>query len=326
MQYRTLGSSDLAVSVVGLGCWQIGGYYWGPVDEKEWMAAVQQALDLGINLFDTADWYGFGHSEELLGQALGHRRNQAIIVSKVGLTARGGRTDFAVDELLELEDHIEKDLSRRHIIEAAEASLRRLGTDAIDLYLLHWPDPKTPLEETMTAMAELVQAGKVRYVGCSNFSVTQMREANSYFPLQANQLPYNWLDRSAEAELLSACQADRIGVIVYQALGRGLLTGKYCEDSTFGCDDWRHHDPMFQGQAFQRNLRIIERLRPVAEDEGMTVGQLAIAWVLAQPGITTTIVGAKRPEQVQQNARAGAVALNLNAVDKIQKVLESGIE
>jgi len=192
--------------------------------------------------------------------------------------------------------------------------------------LLHWPDPATPLEETMGAMAELVQAGKVRAVGCSNFSVQQMREANHYFPLQAHQLPYSMLNRSAESELLSTCQVDGIGVIVYWALCRGLLTGKHTQDATFGPDDWRHFDPLFQGEVFRHNLGIVESLRPIAEEEGITLGQLAIAWVVHPPGVTTTIVGAKSPEQVEQNAAAGDVLLSPSVLAKIEKVLESGAD
>lgn len=204
MEYRKLGDSNLEVSAVGFGCWQIGGYYWGRVDEAEWIAAVQRALDSGITLFDTADWYGFGRSEQLLAKALGPRRDEAVIATKVGLTMRGGKHDFAPNELLELEDHIEKDLSRDHIMQAAEDSLRRLQTDVIDLYLLHWPDVTTPLEETMEAMGELVQAGKVREVGCCNFSVSEMREAHSYRALAVHQFPYNMLNREPEQELLPA--------------------------------------------------------------------------------------------------------------------------
>lgn len=322
MEYRRLGDTELEVSVVGFGTWQIGGYYWGQVDESEWIAAVHHALDLGITFFDTADFYGFGRSEEMLARALGSRRDDVVLATKVGLVSRDGKRDFAAGELLALEDHIEKDLSREHIIEAAEASLRRLRTDVIDLYLLHWPDPATPTEETMAAMEELVQAGKVRVVGCSNFSVQQMREASRHFPLQVHQLPYNLLDRSAEEELLSACQADGLSVIAYWALCKGLLTGKYTEDSTFGADDWRHYDPSFQGDTFNQNLRIVRRLEQIAADEGITAAQLAIAWVWHQPGVTSTIVGAKRPEQVEQNAMAGEVTLGPDSLARIKKTLK----
>ncbi len=326
MKYRKLGTSDLEVSVVGLGCWQVGGYYWGEVDEGEWIAGVRRALDLGINFFDTADFYGFGRSEELLAQALGDRRDEVIIATKVGLVVRDGRCDFAANDLLGLEEHIEKDLSRQHIIEAAEDSLRRLGRDVIDLYYLHWPDPATPLAETMGAMEELVRAGKVQAVGCSNFSVAQMREANSYVPVQSHQLPYSLLDRGAEQELLPACQADRVGVIAYWALCRGLLTGKYGEDSSFGADDWRHYDPLFQGEQLHRNLQIVAELKPIAEDEGLTMAQLAIAWVFHQPGITATIVGARRPDQVEQNARAGEVTLSPDSLARIKTTLKEAEE
>jgi aryl-alcohol dehydrogenase-like predicted oxidoreductase len=321
MQYRKLGSSPLQVSVVAFGCIQVGGYYWGSVDEDEWVTAVHSALDLGVNFFDTADFYGFGRSEELLGRALGSRRAEAVIATKVGLTSRGGRTDFSATQMLELEDHIEKDLSRKHIIQAVEGSLRRLRTDAVDLYLLHWPDLRTPLEETMGAMAELVKAGKVRAVGCSNFSVAQMREGASYLRFDAHELPYNLLDRRAEKELLPACIADGVGVMTYWSLGKGLLSGKYSERSTFGLDDWRHYDPLFKGEQLQSNLSTVEQLKTIAAQEGITPAQLAIAWLIHQPGVTSAIVGAKRPDQVAQNAATGDITLSPEARAGIQQIL-----
>ncbi len=321
MEYRKLGNSDIEVSAVGFGCWQIGGYYWGRVDEAEWIAAVHRALDSGITLFDTADWYGFGRSEELLAKALGPRRDEAVIATKVGLTMRGDRHDFASNELLELEDHIEKDLSRGHIMQAAADSLRRLQTDVIDLYLLHWPDVTTPPEETMEAMGELVQAGKVREVGCCNFSVSEMREAHSHRALAVHQFPYNMLNREPEQELLPACQDDNISTMAYWTLFKGMLTGKYTEDSVFETDDWRHHDPAFQGDTFKRSLQIVEKLKQVADDEAITPAQLAIAWAIRPAGATTAIVGAKRPQQAEQNAKAADVQLSDVTLARIEDIL-----
>lgn len=310
MHYRMLGSSPLQVSVIGFGCWQAGGYYWGQVDEREWLAAVHRALDSGVNLFDTADFYGFGRAEEWLAKALGRRRQEAIIATKVGLVSRDGRRDFGSSQLLELEEHIGKDLSRRHVIETAEASLRRLRTDVIDLYLLHWPDPATPIEETMAALEELFQAGKIRAAGCCNFPVDLMQQATARFPLQAHQLPYSVLHRGAEEALLPACRAGGIGVIAYWVLCKGLLSGKYTGQSTFGDDDWRHYDPLFQGEAYQRNLKMVARLREIAAGEGITAGQLAIAWALQQPGISSAIIGAKTAMQAVENAGAGDLSLS----------------
>ena len=174
----------------------------------------------------------------------------------------------------------------------------------------------------MGAMDELVQAGKVRVVGCSNFSVQQMREASRHFPLQVQQLPYNLLSRSVEEELLPACQTEGVSVIAYWALCKGLLAGKYTEDSIFGTDDWRHYDPLFQSDTFNQNLRIVGRLEQIAADEGITTAQLAIAWVCHQPGVTSTIVGARRPEQAEQNARAGEVTLGPETLTRIEEALE----
>jgi aryl-alcohol dehydrogenase-like predicted oxidoreductase len=325
MQYRELGSSGIEVSAVGFGCWQIGGYYWGEVDENEWIAAVHRALDMGVTWFDTADFYGFGRSEEVLSKALGTRRQDVVIASKVGLVSRGGRVNFRADELIALEHHIRKDLSRRHILEAAEASLRRLRTDVIDLYLLHWPDPATPLEETMGALEELIASGKIRVAGCCNFSLQQMREARRYLSLQAHQLPYSMLNRSAEDELLPGCRADGVGVITYWALSKGLLTGTLTPASAFSATDWRHYDPLFQGEEFQRNLQLVERLKSVAIDEGVSLPQLAIAWVLSQPGVTSAIVGAKTASQAAENAGGGSVSLAGSTMARIADIFK-GLE
>ena len=322
MQYRKFGDTDMEVSVVGFGCWQIGGYYWGHVDQGEWIDSVHRALDLGITLFDTADFYGFGRSEQVLAEALGDRSDDVIIATKVGLVSRGGRQDFGADDLPALEDHIEKDLSRTHIIEAAEASLRRLKRDVIDLYLLHWPDQATPVEETMGAMAELVEAGKVREVGCCNFSAAEMHEANRSYHLAAHQFPYSLLDRTAEQELLPACQAAGIGGIAYWTLFKGLLTGKYTQHSAFGVDDWRHFDPAFQGEPFRKSLAIVADLKRVAVDEGLSPAQLAIAWVLHQPGVTTAIVGAKWPQHVETNVGAAEAVLSNDALKRIDEILQ----
>ena len=317
MEYGVLGSSSLQVSAVGFGCWQAGGYYWGHVDERDWIAAVHRALDLGVTFFDTADFYGFGRSEELLAKALDSRRREVVIATKVGLISRGGRRDFGATDLPELERYIEKDLSRKHILEAAEASLRRLRTDAIDLYLLHWPDPATPVEETATAMQELLDAGKVRAVGCCNFPVELMQAASARLPLDAHQLPYSTLHRDAEEAIIPACQAAGIGVIAYWALCKGLLSGKYEETAVFGPDDWRYYDPLFQGAAFRRNLQTVSRLQQIAATEGITVGQLAISWVISRPGIASAIVGAKSAGQAAENAAAGDVSLSSEAMASI---------
>jgi hypothetical protein len=199
--------------------------------------------------------------------------------------------------------------------------LRRLHTDVIDLYLLHWPDPATPIEETMAALEELLEAGKVRAVGCCNFPAELMQAASARLPLDAHQLPYSVLHRQAEEAIIPACQAAGTGVIAYWALCKGLLSGKYEETVVFGPDDWRHYDPLFQGTAFQSNLRIVSRLRTIASREGITVGQLAISWVISRPGIASAIVGAKTATQVAENAAAGCVSLSAEALASIAAAL-----
>ena len=312
----------MKVSPVGFGCWQMGGYYWGAVEEKELVRAVHRALDLGINFFDTADFYGFGRSEEILAKALGKRRSEAVICTKVGIVTKEGKRDFDPDDLLLLESSIEKDLTADHVVKAAEESLKRLRTDRIDLYLMHWPDPRTPLEETMEAMERLVHAGKVRAVGCSNFSIEEMRKAHSFFPLAAHELKYNLLDREAETALIPACAERGISVIAYWALAKGLLSGKFSEQTTFAADDWRHHDPQFSGEQFRKRLAAAAQLKRLADEAGITLGQLAIAWVLSRDGVSSTIIGTKRPEQIEENAKAAGASLSPSLLEEIKGAVE----
>ena len=311
MEYRNLGATDLRISTVSFGCWAMGGVWWGKVDDDESIAAVRGALDLGVNFFDTADVYGFGHSEEILAKALGSRRNQVYVATKGGLE-------------WDDKNNITPNNSRAHILSAAEASLRRLKTDAIDLYQIHWPDPKVPIAETATACLELLNSGKVRAVGVSNFSASQMAEWREVAPLHSLQPPYSLLDRAVEAEILPYCLENNIGVIVYSPLQRGILTGKFTADSKFGSDDLRSGDKGYQGEDFERNLAIVEELKRLAAKASKTVGQLAIAWVLSNPAVTSAIVGAKRPSQVEENVGGAGWALTEAQKAEIEQIIARG--
>ncbi len=295
MEHRPLGQSELSISIQGFGCWAMGGAGWGPVDDDESIAAVHRARDHDINFFDTADAYGFGHSEEVLAKALGKDRNGLVVATKGGL---------AWDD----RGRIRHDCSPEHLQGALEASLSRLKVERIDLYQIHWPDPAVPVEETIGWAFDQVAPGKIHAVGVSNYDTEQMERALSVGPIVSLQPPYSLLDRSIEEAILPFCLRASIGVVPYSPLGMGLLTGKFGPESSF--TGWRAINEHFQGERYQANLRVVERLKPLAQKRGVTVGQFALAWVMGQPGVTSTIVGAKRPEQVDENVGAAGTQLD----------------
>jgi len=298
MEYRELGNSGLMVSEVILGTWSMGGTEWGTTDDSESIAAIGRGIELGITTIDTAPAYGWGHAEELVGEAIqGYPREELIIASKTGLDHDEARPFF-------------RNCSREHVIRTIDESLSRLRTEYIDLHQIHWPDPDTPLEETMEAMVEIQQAGKVRHIGVSNFDADLMEGALKATKIASLQPPYNLFRRGIETDILPFCREHGIGVIVYSPLAKGLLTGKFKGDETFPENDVRRHNPQFHGEEFEKNAAMVERLRPIAEKYGKTRAQLAIRWILEQPGISAAIVGAKRPSQVEDNAGASGWRLS----------------
>ena len=321
MEYRELGTTGQAVSVVGFGCWAMGGG-WGAVDERDAVKAVHKALDLGINLFDTANIYGMGRSERLLAKALGPRRKDVVVATKVGLH-------------MDANGCIYRSGSRFHIMNAVEQSLKNLRTDYIDLYQIHWPDANTPLEETMRALEELRSSGKVRFIGVSNFSLPQLKECLRWTRLDSNQPPFNMLMREFEKRELPFCRRNRIGVLTYGTLAYGLLTGKYNSKTRFPANDWRsgklfpdpgawqRHIDLFQGENFRRNLRIVRKLKSWAKRRGATPGNVATAWVVAKRGVTSALVGAKNPAQVEENVRAAELKLTPSEVKELDRMIEA---
>src|SRR5438128_742363 len=302
MEYTQFGRTSLRVSKISYGTWQFGGD-WGRIERSQWdtgKATVQKALELGINFFDTAQAYGFGLAERMLGEALQPYlkglREDIVLATKGGLRMEG-------DKLL-------RDASARWLRQGVEQSLRNLEVDYIDLYQLHWPDPRTPLEETAEAMGQFVTEGKVRYVGVSNFDVDQMREFEKTRKIDTLQPPYHLFRRDIEKEILPYCQEHGIGVLVYGPLAHGLLGGRYTPQTTFASNDWRSGSPAFRGELFERNLRVVARLRSLADRQGITAPQLAIAWVLANPAVGVAIVGARHPQQLTQTAPAADVELS----------------
>lgn len=309
MEYRKLGNTGIEVSAVGLGCWAVGGEVraWGPVDDNESIAAIQEGLDLGMTLVDTAPTYGYGHSEEVVGKALAGRRDQAVIATKCGLVWKtaGGR--------------LERCLAPKSIAAECAASLRRLKVEVIDLYQIHWPDPHTPIEATMEAMIRLREEGKIRAIGVSNFSCEQMTEARRYGAVECLQPELSMFAREATEELLPYCREYGIGVVAYSPLAQGLLTGKFNGSSRFA--DMRAKSPVFAGAPFERNLAAVEKLKGIARRLNCTMAQLALAWALSQDGLSAAIAGVKRPSQTRENAGAADVRIPHATLDEINAVL-----
>jgi aryl-alcohol dehydrogenase-like predicted oxidoreductase len=281
---------------------------WGAQDDDASIEAIHAALDAGVTWFDTAAVYGLGHSEEVLGRGLGARRKDVVVATKCG------RVQDAAGNLVSNGPY-------ESIMREAEASLARLGTDYIDLYQIHWPDPRTPIEESLRAMEELVTAGKVRWVGVSNFDIAQLQAAHAAWRIDSLQPPYNMLRRDAEAELLPFCRSHGIGVVAYSPLASGLLGGRYTAATTFAAGDWRSRDPRFSAEALQRHGTMIERLRAIAARYDRTVAQLAVAWVLANPAVTAAIVGVRKPEHITGVLPAAGWALDGATMAEIEEVL-----
>jgi aryl-alcohol dehydrogenase-like predicted oxidoreductase len=316
MKTRRLGYTNLKLSTVGLGTWAIGGggwaFAWGPQDDGESIATIRYALEQGVNWIDTAPVYGLGHSEEVVGRAIQGLREKAIIATKCGLVW---------DKRGRISGRLKRESVRREV----EASLRRLEIEAIDLYQIHWPNPDQEIEEAWSTMADLVKEGKARYIGVSNFSIEQLERICPIHPIASLQPPYSMLNRGIEDELLDYCQAHNIGVIVYSPMECGLLTGKYTKENiqNLSEDDWRRtKNPQFQEPELSANLKLVEGLRPIAEKHGRTIAQLATAWVLRHPEVTSAIVGARHPSQIKETALAGDWALSGEDIVAIESLLE----
>jgi aryl-alcohol dehydrogenase-like predicted oxidoreductase len=302
MDYVTLGRTGLRVSRLAFGTWQLGGD-WGLVNEREAIAAIWRARDLGITLFDTAQAYGFGASERLLGRALAHElrahRDEIVIATKGGLR----RSDRGVV----------RDASRASLQAGVEDSLQALGVEHIDLYQVHWPDRSVPVEETAGYLSELVEAGKIRHVGVSNFDAAEMDAFSRTYPVETLQPPYHLFRREIEREILPYCAEHDVGVLVYGPLAHGLLSGAIRADAAFARDDWRRDSAVFQGRTLGHNLETVRALDAIARERGRTVAQLAIAWTLAHPAVHVAIVGSRWACHVDDSV--GALDLRLHADD-----------
>jgi len=314
MRTRKLGWTDLNLTTIGLGTWAMGGgdwkWSWGPQNDAESIAAVSRAIELGINWIDTAPVYGLGHSEEVVGQALKKLAQKPIVATKCSL-------------LWDKDKNVSNNLKKASVQAEVEASLKRLGVDVIDLYQIHWPNPDQDIEEGWSAIADQVKAGKIRYAGVCNFSVEQIKRVQPIHPVASLQPPYSMLVRGVEQELLDYCAANKIGVVVYSPMQKGLLTGKFkARVGALAADDHRLNDPDFSEPRLSAHLDLVEGLRPIAAKSGKTVAHLAIAWVLRRPEVTAAIVGARRPSQIEETAAGGDWVLSADDVKAIDALLD----
>ena len=314
MESTKIAGTDLTVSRIGLGTWAMGGWMWGGSDEAESIKTIHAAIDRGITLIDTAPVYGFGRSEEIVGKALAGDglRNRVVIATKAGLQWRDGRPF--------------RNASARRIFAEVEQSLKRLRTDRIDLYQVHWPDPLTPIEECAEAMLALYRQGKIRAIGVSNFSRQQMHQFRQLAPIHTVQPPYNLFEREAEDEVLPYCLWHNIATLVYGSICRGLLSGRMTPDTRFSGDDQRKTDPKFQQPRFGQYLRAVAWLDRFARDNfGKRVMHLALRWVLEQPGVSVALMGARHPAQLDPIDKAMGWTLSHDAMRQIDLIVRTTI-
>jgi aryl-alcohol dehydrogenase-like predicted oxidoreductase len=313
MDQRALGTEGLTVSAQGLGCMGMSEFY-GSADEGEAVATIHRALDRGVTLFDTSDAYGPWTNEQLVGGAVADRRDEVVLATKFGIvrdpndpSARGvnGRPEY--------------------VLNACDASLRRLGLDHIDLYYQHRVDPDVPIEETVGAMASLIDAGKVRFLGLSEASAETIRRAHAVHPISALQSEYSLWSRDPEEEILPTLRELGIGLVAYSPLGRGFLTGAITSPADLAPDDFRRHSPRFQGENFARNLELVDRVREIAREKDCTPGQLALAWVMAQGDDVVPIPGTKRRTYLEENVAAAELSLDGDDLARIDEVAPAGV-
>jgi aryl-alcohol dehydrogenase-like predicted oxidoreductase len=315
MEYARIAGTELSVSRIGLGTWAIGGWMWGGPDDDEAVRTIRTAVDRGITLIDTAPVYGFGHAEEVVGRALreARTRDRVVIATKVGLNWREGQPF--------------RDSRPERIVAEVEASLRRLGTDYIDIYQVHWPDPETPIAATAQAMQKLLAQGKIRAIGVSNFSRDRMHEFRQVSRIHTVQPPLNLFERESENVVLPYCNWHGIAVLAYGPICRGLLSGRMRFDTSFTGDDLRTTDPKFQRPHYQQYLRAVAELdRFAGENYGKRVIHLALRWVLEQPGVTSALWGARRPSQLEPLSEVISWRLDGAAMREIDRILRRTVE
>ena len=314
LEYVRLGMTELSVSPIAFGTWELGGE-WGSFDEEKGIEAIRNARELGVNLFDTAQGYGFGASERLLGRALrddlDNRRDAVVIATKGGLRI----TD----------DGLVRDASPEWLRSGVDSSLEALGIEYLDLYQVHWPDPEVPFAETAGALQDLVDAGKIRHVGVSNFDAKQIAEFAKTRPVETLQPPYHLFRRKIEQDILPYCAAHDIGVLVYGPLAHGLLTGALRQDTEFAAGDWRGSAPFFKGEDYRRNLAVVGELERFAQELGVSLSRLAIAWTLANAAVDVAIVGARSRAHIEDSVAAARLVLSDTDLERIDRIMRDAV-
>lgn len=324
MKYRQLGPSDLHLPVITFGAWAAGGWMWGGTERKDAIKAIRASYDLGVTAIDTAPIYGQGESEEIVGEAIkGIPRDKIYILTKFGMRWDLEKGEFGFDSRDNDGNDIKvyKYAGKESIVKECEDSLKRLGTDYIDLYQIHWPDSTTAIQETMEAVAQLIKDGKVRYAGVCNYNASQMAEAQQWIPLVSNQVPYSMVKRGIEKELVPYSLEQQTGILAYSPLERGLLTGKMKPGHQFAEGDHREKLYFFSPENLRRTNAFLEKIKPIAASKNISLGQLVLLWTLEQPAINIALVGARNADQAIQNAKAVDTMLEGDDIAQINAAL-----
>ncbi len=324
MEYRKLGNSDLEISAICFGAWAAGGWMWGGTERNDAIQAIRAAYDLGVSSIDTAPIYGQGNSEEIVGEAIKNLpRHKVQILTKYGMRwdLAKGNFDFKSADTKGKEIDIYRYAGKESIIKECEDSLRRLGTDYIDLYQIHWPDLTTPNEETMETVAQLIKQGKVRYAGVCNYNTEQLKEARKYINIVSNQVPYSMVKRDIEKEVVPYCLEHTISILAYSPLERGLLTGKIKPGHTFQEGDHRAGLYFFTDENIKRTNVFLDKIKQLAAKKGATLAQLVLRWTIEQPGITIALAGARNEKQAVENAAAITINLSADEIEYINREL-----
>ncbi|SDH51631.1 Predicted oxidoreductase [Pedobacter terrae] len=314
MEYRKIGNSDLALSVITFGAWAAGGWMWGSTDRNDAINAIKASYDLGVTSIDTAPIYGQGDSEEIVGDAIkGISRDKLQVVTKFGMRWDLAKGDFGFKSKNNEGKDIDiyKYAGKESVIYECEQSLKRLGTDYIDLYQIHWPDLTTPISETFEAVSRLIEQGKVRYAGVCNYDAAQLKEADQTLEIISNQIPFSMVNSGVEAETVPYCIENNKSVLAYSPMERGLLTGKMTADYQFEEGDHRKGNKFFSPESIEKTNAFLAKIKPLADEKNASLSQLVLRWTVERPGITIALVGARNEKQAVQNA--GAINVKLNA-------------
>ena len=325
MEYRKLGKSNVKVTSIVFGAWAIGGWMWGGADDDEAIEAMETAIDQGVTSIDTAPIYGFGHSESLVGKAIKGKRDKVQILTKYGMRWNGDKGQFYFESKDREGNPVDiyRYSGKESIIKECEESLKRLGTDYIDLYQAHWSDETTPIEETMEAIEKLLEQGKIRAAGVCNYSANLLSRANELVSQAVDQVPYSMVQRKIEKDIVPFCIKNDIGILAYSPLQRGLLTGKITEDYQFGPGDSRPKTAHFRSENIKKTNQFLEEIKPIAEGHNASLAQLALNWTIHQPGITAALAGARNAQQVLDNVGAVRFALSEEEMQDINQKIDA---